>query len=190
MKINFFKLNSIQVLLTAAALLFVWGAEQPSLSDEIPLYQINKEQEDKIRITAQSLVTDNDARYAEFVGDVIATQGTSVITSDRLKIYYRGSDDESAGDDSDSQGMIEKIVAEGNVFIRSESKVGQSERAEYLKDGGLLILSGKNSKVTSGNNSVMGSKITINRLTDKMVVEQDSNQRVEAVLYSEDKVIE
>ena len=85
-------------------------------------------------------------------------------------------------------------MAEGNVFIRSENKVGQAEKAEYFKDTGILILTGKNSKVTSGNNSVLGSKITINRVTDKMIVEQDgtpeNNQRVEAVFYSEEKVLE
>lgn len=189
-KITYCKFKKTRWLFIAAALLCTLYGANGVLSEELPLYKIHEEQEGKIRITARNLVTDNEANYAEFTGDVIATQGTSIITSDKLKIYYRNADDSPNQEGADTQGKIEKIVADGNVFIRSESKVGQSEHAEYLKDSGLLILTGKDSKVTSGNNSVMGSKITINRVTDKMIVEQDSNQRVEAVLYSEEKVLE
>ena len=43
--------------------------------------------ESKIHITADSLTADNNARFAEFTGNVHATQGTSVIQADRLKIH-------------------------------------------------------------------------------------------------------
>jgi lipopolysaccharide export system protein LptA len=43
----------------------------------------------KIHITADKLISDNDADYAEFIGNVRATQEDTVITADSLKIFVK-----------------------------------------------------------------------------------------------------
>ena len=42
-----------------------------------------------VTILADQLITDGEKMWAEFTGTVKAVQGATVITSDRLKIFYR-----------------------------------------------------------------------------------------------------
>jgi len=48
-------------------------------------------------------------------------------------------------------------------------------------------LSGNNSKIVSGNNSISGEKITLYRTTGRINVESSGGKRVEAVFYSGEK---
>ena len=143
----------------------------------------------KIHITSDRLVADNQAMFAEFIGNVVATRGTDVITADRLKIFYKKGVDKkekpAAGEE-----MIKKIVANGNVVIKFDDKVAVAQQAVYTAETGIIVLTGPNSKVTSGNNFISGEKITMYRSDDRMIVEGGKEKkRVEAVFYSREKGI-
>jgi lipopolysaccharide export system protein LptA len=43
----------------------------------------------KIQITADELISSGQDNYAEFIGNVEVIQGTFLIKSDRLRIYYK-----------------------------------------------------------------------------------------------------
>ena len=45
------------------------------------------------------------------------------------------------------------------------------------------MLSGDNSKVTSGNDSISGARITVYRDSNRIMIESSKAQRVEAVFY-------
>ncbi len=150
---------------------------------------INPEKDsNKIHITSDRLVTDNEAMFAEFIGNVVATRETDVITSDRLKIFYKKGVDKkekpAAGEE-----MIKKIVANGNVVIKFDDKVATAQQAVYTAETGITVLTGPDSKVTSGNNFISGEKITMYRSDDHMIVEGGKEKRVEAVFYSKDNNI-
>lgn len=142
----------------------------------------------KIHITSDRLVADNKAMFAEFIGNVVAIRETDVITSDRLKIFYKKGVDKkekpAAGEE-----MIKKIVANGNVVIKFDDKVATAQQAVYTAETGIIVLTGPNSKVTSGNNFISGEKITMYRSDDRMIVEGGKEKRVEAVFYSGEKGI-
>jgi len=142
----------------------------------------------KIHITSDRLVTDNEAMFAEFIGNVVAIRETDVITSDRLKIFYKKGVDKkekpAAGEE-----MIKKIVANGNVVIKFDDKVATAQQAVYTAETGITVLTGPDSKVTSGNNFISGEKITMYRSDDHMIVEGGKEKRVEAVFYSKDNNI-
>lgn len=142
----------------------------------------------KIHITSDRLVADNEAMSAEFIGNVVATRETDVITADRLKIFYKKGMDKkekpAAGEE-----MIKKIVANGNVVIKFDDKVAEAEQAVYTAETGIIVLTGPDSKVTSGNNFISGEKITMYRSDDRMIVEGGKEKQVEAVFYSEEKGI-
>ncbi len=140
---------------------------------------------EKIHVTADSLSSDNDSKSAEFIGNVKATQGDFVIKSDRLKIYYKESAENKAA--PGTAESIEKIVATGNVEIKSEEATGLSQQAEYDTKTMIVILTGENSKVFDQKNSVTGSKITIYRNDGRVKVEGDKNKKVNAVLYPKEK---
>ena len=72
------------VLITTAALItgVAFAAEKPKADTSD-----TKPENTPIVITAEQLVSDNKAKFAEFIGNVKATQADFVITSDKLRIY-------------------------------------------------------------------------------------------------------
>jgi len=143
----------------------------------------------KIHITSDRLIADNQAMLAEFIGNVVATRGTDIVTADRLKIFYKKGVDKK-GKSVAGEEMIKKIVANGNVVIKFDDKVAVAQQAVYTAETGIIVLTGPNSKVTSGNNFISGEKITMYRSDDRMIVEGGKEKRVEAVFYSKDNNIQ
>jgi len=140
----------------------------------------------KIHITSDSLVTGNDAKYAEFIGNVEATQGPDVITAARLKIFFKKTPQSNDNLIAD-QESIDKIVANGNVTMHFDNKVAVAEQAVYITETRVLVLSGPNSKIVSGSDSVAGEKITIYRANGRINVESGGEKRVNAVFFSDGK---
>jgi len=146
----------------------------------------NRTKNKKIHITADKLISDNKANHAEFIGNVRATQEETVITADRLKIFFKrnpGNKDTP----SVTRESIKKIVANGNVKINFDNRVAVTPQAVYNIETEVLILSGNNTRIISGNDSISGEKITLYRTTGRINVESGSEKRVEAVFYSGEK---
>ena len=141
-----------------------------------------------IHITSDKLISESKAGYAEFIGHVKATQGDTVITSDRLKIFFK-KNIANKGPLSVSEESIHKIVAKGNVEIKFDNRVATAQEAVYNTETMVLVLSGNNSKVIGENDSISGEKITFYRIDGRIDVESGNNKRVEAVFYSGQKGI-
>ncbi len=139
---------------------------------------------EKIHVTADSLSSESNARFAEFKGNVKVTQGDFIIKSDSLKILYKESGGEKKAGTTES---IEKIIASGNVKIESEEMTAVSQQAEYDTNTMIMVLTGEDSKVFDKKNSVTGSKITFNRKDGLMKAEGDSKRRVNAVFFPDEK---
>ena len=136
-----------------------------------------------IHITSDRLAADNKAGYAEFIGNVKATQGDTVITSDKLKIFYK-KNIANKGPLSVNEESIHKIVADGNVEIKFDNRVATAHQAVYNTETMVLVLSGNNSKIISEKDSISGEKITFYRTDGRINVESGNKKRVEAVFYS------
>jgi lipopolysaccharide export system protein LptA len=156
---------------------FAAGESTTAAADKEP-------EEVPILITADQLISNNEEKYAEFIGNVKATQADFVITSDKLRIYYEGDllDAEEKTDQDDE--MLKKIVASGNVKIRSDQYNADTENAEYDTQTLTIVLTGENSKVFSGKSSIIGSKIILHRKDGRFKVLGDKKTRVEATIYS------
>ena len=141
---------------------------------------------DPIQITADKLISNNEEKYAEFIGNVKATQAEYVITSDTLRIYYSGEllDTEAKGS---GEERLKKIIASGDVKITTEQFEAVTDSAEWDTTTKTIILAGENSKITSGKNSISGSKIILYQKDGRVKVEGSKNQRIKAVFYSEGK---
>ena len=190
MRILFYNRDLCRVLVSFAAvfMLNLLFAAIFSYADDKPLIHENNSKNEKIHITSEKLIADNETLNVEFTGNVIATRGDEVVTADSLKIFYKKSlgKDKKIGADEEA---IKRIIAKGNVVIKFDDKVALTEHAEYTAETGVLVLTGQNSKVTSGNSFVCGEKITLYRVDDRMIVEGNSEKRVEAVFYSGEKGI-
>ena len=137
-----------------------------------------------ILITADQLVSNNEEKYAEFIGNVKAAQADFVITADTLRIYYEGDLLDTEEKTSRNDDMLKKIVATGNVKIRSDQYNADTENAEYDTQTLTIILTGENSKVFSGKSSITGSKIILHRKDGRVKVLGGKKKRVEATIYS------
>lgn len=122
----------------------------------------------RIQISAESLEADDAKKYAEFAGNVRAVQGETVITSDRLKIFYEGnpaSRDEKKEKALENTGdAIQKIVASGNVKIRFDNMDAQASEAVYTTADRILVLSGPGARIRKPDSGeITGNKIIIRR---------------------------
>ena len=172
--------------------------------------------DDMIKITSQSLVYDRKGKLAEFIGNVKAVQGSSIVMSDRLSIHidrnsktgFPGSANENgsshgkvengAASDSPEKSTeptavesIEKIVAEGNVVITTSNMKAVTDKAVYTTKNRMLVLTGKNSRIENETekgekNSVKGSKIVFNA-EDGIITVGDGNNPVEAIIHPDGK---
>jgi lipopolysaccharide export system protein LptA len=156
------------------------------IAGESPPPKSPNQADEQIQILADKLITNDAEKLAEFVGDVRASQGNFVITSERLRIYYRDDPDRNK-DQTASQESIKRIVANGNVQISSEKYEAKTDQAEYDLDTQVIVLSGENSTVTSGKNILTGSKITVYRKNGQITVERSPQKRVKAVFYPKEK---
>ncbi len=137
---------------------------------------------EKIRIIADRLTSNSQENYAEFEGNVEASQGDFQITSDALRIYYKP--DKTEGPTSGDQNAIQKVVATGNVKIKAEDKRATTDRVEYTPETGMLIMTGPNSTLISERNSISGSRITLQRESRQVRVDGSERERVTAVFYT------
>jgi lipopolysaccharide export system protein LptA len=127
-------------------------------SGEAPKEQDANQTDEQIQIVADKLITNNAEKFAEFVGDVRASQGNLVITSERLRIYYKDNADRNE-EQTGSQELIKRIVASGNVVVSSEKYKAETDRVEY----------------------------TVNRKNGQIKVESSPQKRVKAVFYPKEK---
>ena len=128
------------------------------------------------------MISESEADYIEFIGNVRATQEANVVTGDSLKVFLKGGMDKNndlfAGDES-----IKKIIAKGNVKIIFEDKIATAQQATYTTDSKILVLSGPDAKIISGKDSISGEKITFYRADERVIVESGKEKQVEAVLF-------
>ncbi|MFZ1986598.1 MAG: LptA/OstA family protein [Desulfatitalea sp.] len=113
-----------------------------------------------IHITADQLVSDTAGRTAEFIGNVKVVQGQTTITSDRLKLNYKGGSKSPTQTDADS---IDTIEAQGHVRMEMDNRVAVAEKAVYTTADRKLVLSGPGAQISSGPDVVEGTTITFFR---------------------------
>lgn len=148
----------------------------------------NGNNNEKIFIKANSLFADSLNKYITFTENVVATQGTTTIYADELKIYYKKQLDNNADFAADEDSM-EKIIANGNVKILFDDQVALTKKAIYKTDKRILILLGNGSKITSEKNSIVGAEIILYRTNGRIEVKSGDQSSVEALIYSGKKGI-
>ncbi len=150
------------------------GSAKPAASKKAaakPKAKPGSADEDQIHVSADALVSDRNANYAEFQGNVVTTQKGSTMFSDRLKIFYiQDPTKKKTAKNPNSQGAIDKIVATGNVKIKMEDKTAWADKAVYTKNDDSILLSGGNPRIFSGKNYLTGETIRVNRKTEEVFV--------------------
>lgn len=143
--------------------------------------------DEPISVTANHFMSDSQSRFAEFKGDVKAVQGETEITCDELRVYYRDAGSQEKDTQTDS---LEKITAKGHVNIKFDNYIAETEEAIYITQEKILILNGAGSKIKSGKDFIVGSKIIIDRNNGSIKVEGSSQKPVEAIFHPGKKALE
>jgi lipopolysaccharide export system protein LptA len=145
--------------------------------------KIDAEKSDIVHITSDKLISYNKGGYAEFIGNVTATQKETIITADRIKVIFK-KNLANTGSLSVNEESISEIIANGNVKIKFDNRVAVTQQAVYNTKTKVLVLTGDGSRITSGKNTISGEKITFYRADGRLNVESGSKKRVDAVFYS------
>lgn len=135
----------------------------------------------QVTVTADRLVSDRDARTATFTGRVKVVRGTSSVEADQLTVYY---DENTTGTVAAPPGRsaIERIIAEGNVKIRSEDLTARTPKAIYSRPAQTIQLLGAGTRVFSGGNSITGTKFVLHMEGERLTVLGGADKRVKAVI--------
>jgi len=65
-----------------------------------------------------------------------------------------------------------------------------TSEASYISASRLLVLTGPGSTVKSGRNSITGSRITLNRASGRITVENSADNQVRALFFTDGKVLD
>ena len=140
--------------LTAAALTIAWPlarAQQPA--DPFGSFQHDSAQ--PIEITADALEVRDAENRAIFSGEVIAGQGDLRLTAETVSVWYIR---DGGGGES---GQIERLRAEGDVFLSSGSETATGAWAEYAVTEGVVTMGG-GVTLAQGENAISGERLTVN----------------------------
>ena len=88
---------------------------------------------------------------------------------------------EKKGNDED---VLKKIVATGNVKITTDQYVANTEELEYDAASMEITLTGEDSKVVYGKDSIAGSKIILYQKDGRVKVLGSKKKRIKAEFFS------
>ncbi|MBG6161811.1 lipopolysaccharide export system protein LptA [Labrenzia sp. EL_195] len=145
---------SVAVLLTGTA-----GAQ--TFSDSFAGFGSNEGE--PIEIEASELRVEDNNNTATFVGDVVVIQGETSLKTERLKVFYAGSD--SSEDEGAVQQRISRLEAEGGVFVTSKDQTAKGDAASFDMNKEIMVMTGREVVLSQGPNVVVGQKLTVNLKT-------------------------
>ncbi|MBF0469530.1 MAG: lipopolysaccharide transport periplasmic protein LptA [Desulfamplus sp.] len=158
------------------------GKEKMSTNDQ---QKTTSTEEKKLHITSDSMLVEKESSIATFSGNVVATQGNSVITADSV-IVLLFTDKEKKANPANMTQEIKSITASGNVKFTSDNRTAFADKAIYTASDQKIVLTGNAPKVMTGESYVTGKRIILFQNSGKVIVEGTKDKRVEALFNSKD----
>jgi lipopolysaccharide export system protein LptA len=124
-----------------------------------------------VTISAKRMEANRKLHVVIYLDNVIVKKEDLTIYAPRIEFLF-----------DEKMEEIQKMTAEGGVRIVDPEKTATAEKAVYLNDQDILILTG-NAKVWQGDNVIAGPKMTLLRKEDRSIVEGGGNERVTSVFY-------
>jgi len=177
------KLCNIAYIMIIFMIFYGWAVSYVTGEERIDSHYKESPHDEPIHITSDRMESNSKLKWIEFVGHVRATQKDTVITANRLKIFY-----ESGSFSSSNKNRPEKIVATGRVKISMGTRKAEAEMVVYNVDSDTLVLSG-NPRVWIGKNMISGQEITLFRSEERSLVMGGKKTRVKAEIFPGSKDI-
>jgi len=129
-----------------------------------------------INVEAARLDVDDRAKQAVFHGEVHAVQGDFVVRTAELRTFYTGAAglaEQPSASGNAAPAQISRIEARGKVIVTSkEGQKATGDWADYDVKKNQVVLGG-DVVLTQGKNVVEGTKLTIDMLTGRSVIDSD-----------------
>ena len=145
-----------------AALVACIGWSGTQAQGQSPFGGFRHDETQPIEIAADSLEVREADGVVVFAGAVDAGQGTLRLTSDKLTVTY--------GDGGAGSGEINRMRAEGSVFIANGAETASGSWAEYNVADGIITMGGAVT-LTQGGNVVRGGQLRIDLNTGQGAVD-------------------
>ncbi len=155
-----------RLILPGAVLAFAVLAVSPAWAQTFGgAFEGMSSSDEPIQIEADKLEVADNEGTATFSGNVAVTQGSTLLRTKNLKVFYSRDSKGKAG----PGGNLKKIEASGGVAVQSNDQVASSEKAIVDMQTQIASLSG-NVSVSQGNNIITGCQITIDMKTNDIKV--------------------
>lgn len=156
------------------------------LTSNSSLAETSKEKSQQpIHVVSDKMTAQEKSSMVEFSGNVKAVMEDATLYADSIKIYFF---DDQSKRETDAQSSVKQIISSGNVKYISKERKALADKAVYTTKDDILILTGKSPKLITGSSFVTGTKITLFRKDNKIIVESDGEKRVEALFNPEDNI--
>ncbi|MCX5849198.1 MAG: lipopolysaccharide transport periplasmic protein LptA [Deltaproteobacteria bacterium] len=149
----------------------------------------SKQSDEPMEITSNRMEAFNENKLVVFSGNAMVKQGSNVLKSDKLLLYYKKEPDkkEKVGTiETERTGDLEKVEAKGNVSLTQGKRIATGDEATYFRDSAKIILTG-NAVLSEGKNLIKGDKVIVYINEDRGVVESNTKKQVKAIIYPQEK---
>jgi lipopolysaccharide export system protein LptA len=140
---------------SAAAAAVVLAGAAALAQTQNPFGGFKHDSSQPIEITADALEVRQAESLAVFSGQVVAGLGTLRLAAQTLTVWYV-----AGGDGADGSGDIDRLRAEGDVFLTSGAETARGAWAEYDVAGGLVTMGG-GVTLTQGENAIRGDRLSV-----------------------------
>ena len=110
-------------------------------------------------ITSDELHSDQVAHTSIFTGNVVVVGTNFHMTCQEMTVYFT------------NDNKVQKIVSTGDVVITQPDRITHCGHAEYTQATDIFVLTDSPVILSNGKDKVQGTRITIERQTQKMTVD-------------------
>ncbi|MBF0378194.1 MAG: lipopolysaccharide transport periplasmic protein LptA [Desulfamplus sp.] len=146
---------------------------------------LTSQQDKKLHVTSDTMLVEKESSIITFSGNVVATQGTSVIKADKISVLLF-TEKEKKDNKENNKHDIKSLTASGNVKFISGNRTASGDQAVYTSTDQRLVLTGDAPRVMTGESYVTGKKIILFQDSGKVIVEGGKEKRVEALFNSKE----
>ncbi len=141
-----------------------YAAEQTAKLPATTYQGLGMSSDQPIQFESEQLEVHDQDKTAIFTGHVIVRQGTTVLKTDRLVVFYQGSPT------GEGPQQVSRLEAKGNVLVTSPTQTASGDNGVFDTAANTIVLT-DNVVLTQGDNVIRGPKlqIDINTSQAKMI---------------------
>lgn len=145
---------------------------------------LSKNSKDPINIEADSLEVFDKEGKAIYSGNVIVTQGETVMKAKKMQIFYvRSEEGQATPAEGENGTSIKRVEADGEVIILEKDQIATGDKGIYEATTDVMTMTG-NVALSKGQNVTKGQKLVYNLGTGVATVDAGGTGRVSSSFVS------